>query len=216
MDEYKGKTTYQVQDVADAYEDVRFTSFCGRMYDKCEKRAVLKALSVFPKGAHILDLACGTGRFSELLLDHGYKVTGADISEAMLEKARAKLQSRPNVSGFYRRDAEDLGFEEGEFDGVVSIRLFGHLPPPVRKRVLEELKRVCAKEFIIAFYVLNPLTRLRRSIRNLPHRLDDWYPVPMRGLVKELDEVGLKILRRFHVIPWVDQGNVFLLGRKDA
>lgn len=42
-----------------------------------------------PKGAEVLDLACGKGRHSRTLHSLGYKVTGADLSENSIEAARA-------------------------------------------------------------------------------------------------------------------------------
>jgi ubiquinone/menaquinone biosynthesis C-methylase UbiE len=42
-------------------------------------------------GTRLLDVACGTGNTLASALDRGYDVTGVDISEGMLEQARAKL-----------------------------------------------------------------------------------------------------------------------------
>ncbi len=41
-----------------------------------------------PKGAKILDMGCGVGRHSIELAKRGYRVTGIDISQKMLEKAK--------------------------------------------------------------------------------------------------------------------------------
>jgi ubiquinone/menaquinone biosynthesis C-methylase UbiE len=43
-----------------------------------------------PRGARILDLACGTGTDAVWLAQHGYYVHGVDISRSMLERAEAK------------------------------------------------------------------------------------------------------------------------------
>jgi 2-polyprenyl-3-methyl-5-hydroxy-6-metoxy-1,4-benzoquinol methylase len=45
-------------------------------------------LTGFPRGARVADLGCGSGVFSALLHRAGYKVTGADLSPAMIERAR--------------------------------------------------------------------------------------------------------------------------------
>lgn len=37
---------------------------------------------------HVLELGCGSGRFSQILLDSGYRVTGVDLSPAMIRLAR--------------------------------------------------------------------------------------------------------------------------------
>lgn len=43
------------------------------------------------KSDNILEVGCGTGRILEYLMNVGYKVTGVDISEEMLDLARQKL-----------------------------------------------------------------------------------------------------------------------------
>src|SRR5258706_6627466 len=44
-----------------------------------------------------LDFGCGTGRVTAMLLEAGFKVTGYDISEGMLDQARAAIRERPDV-----------------------------------------------------------------------------------------------------------------------
>ena len=53
-----------------------------KVYDHITKR--------IPKGARILDLACGTGTDAVWLAQHGYYVHGVDISRSMLERAEEK------------------------------------------------------------------------------------------------------------------------------
>ena len=45
-------------------------------------------LPLLPARASILDLCCGTGQLAQALIEHGYQVTGLDISEEMLRFAR--------------------------------------------------------------------------------------------------------------------------------
>jgi trans-aconitate methyltransferase len=87
----------------------------------------------------LLDAGCGTGRLTRDLLEalpHG-KVVGLDVSQNMLDEARAYLE--PDYAGrvdFVRCDLLDLPFNQ-EFDGIFSTasfhwvldhdRLFGNL-----------------------------------------------------------------------------------------
>jgi SAM-dependent methyltransferase len=48
-------------------------------------------LSRLPTGAHILDLCCGTGRIAGQLVERGYRVTGVDSSQGMLDLARRNV-----------------------------------------------------------------------------------------------------------------------------
>jgi SAM-dependent methyltransferase len=59
-----------------------------------------------PNARSFLDLGCGTGRHARLLAEHGYEVSGVDLSEEMLKVARAS--------------APELHFTHGD---VRSVRL---------------------------------------------------------------------------------------------
>lgn len=57
--------------------------------------ANLVELAALPGGASILDVACGPGWLSEALFRFGYRVTGVDIAEDLLEVARERIRSLP-------------------------------------------------------------------------------------------------------------------------
>jgi SAM-dependent methyltransferase len=66
-------------------------------------------------GAHLLDLCCGCGHIARLLLDHGFQVTGVDISPGMIGFARRNApQARLLIA-----DARQLGIRAA-FQGLVS------------------------------------------------------------------------------------------------
>jgi SAM-dependent methyltransferase len=68
-----------------------------------------------PVGAHILDLCCGTGDLSRALAAHGFRVTGIDGSEEMLEFARLRVPQ----AEFIREDARSFSTTTS-FDAVLS------------------------------------------------------------------------------------------------
>ena len=61
-----------------------------------------------------LDAACGTGRLTRMLIDHGHEVTGVDPSEAMLERARANVPEATLHAGSLLH----LPFPDASFDVV--------------------------------------------------------------------------------------------------
>ena len=77
------------------------------------------------QGRRALDFGCGTGRSTRFLRDLGFEVTGVDISESMLEKARAR-----DPEGDYLLVPDgDLGLvEQGAFDLVLSTFTFDNIP----------------------------------------------------------------------------------------
>lgn len=81
------------------------------------------------EGRPVLDLACGTGEISRMLLDLGATVTGADFAEPMLERAAAKAARRPWQGRLV--DAETLaGLPDAAFDGAVTRHLVWTLTDP--------------------------------------------------------------------------------------
>ena len=76
----------------------------------------LERLDHYRTGSKTLELACGTGSFLKLLKENHYDVTGSDISEAMLEKARIKCPDVPLL----RLDMTDFKLNE-KFDNIVCI-----------------------------------------------------------------------------------------------
>lgn len=81
-----------------------------------------------PQGTRALDLASGTGVISLLLADLGYAVTGLDLSEAMLARARAKTVGKP--IRLFAGDAEDTLEASDSYDAVATRHLVWTLPDP--------------------------------------------------------------------------------------
>jgi SAM-dependent methyltransferase len=93
-------------------------------------------------GERVLDLATGTGWASRIIAQRfpGAVVTGVDIADQMLEYARAAA-AKQGLSLTYRHgDAEQLPFEDGELDAVVST--FGVMFASKQEAAAAELARV--------------------------------------------------------------------------
>jgi SAM-dependent methyltransferase len=84
------------------------------------------------KGCEVLELASGTGEFTSILLDAGAEVTGLDLSEAMLARARAKLACAGRKARLFLGDAEATREPAGRYDVVVCRHLVWTLPEPHR------------------------------------------------------------------------------------
>ncbi len=155
----KGQDWYQTDEVAEAYDDVRFSGG-GRLIDRREQEAVLSALGPISDGQRVLEVACGTGRFTTMLADRGADIVGLDISREMLEQGR-KRAAEAGLSGtveFMRGDASRLPFPDDHFDSVVAMRFFHLMDDPVP--FITELRRVSRNQ--VFFDTFN-----RRSLRVL-------------------------------------------------
>lgn len=142
----KGEEWYQSDDVAESYDEKRF-SRGGELIDRREKRAVLDALAPVD-GREILGIACGTGRFTTMLAECGANVVGLDISEPMLQQGRERARSA-GVDGelsFLRGDAERLPFPDDRFDAVLAMRFFHLADTP--ETFLSEMRRVSREQVV--------------------------------------------------------------------
>ncbi|MFP8955835.1 class I SAM-dependent methyltransferase [Natrialbaceae archaeon A-CW3] len=142
----KGQEWYQADDVAQEYDDKRF-SRGGQLIDHREKTAVLEALGPL-EDRDVLEIACGTGRFTVMLAQQGANVVGLDISAAMLQQGRRKAQAA-GVTGtleFLRGDAGRLPFPDDHFDTVVAMRFFHLADDPAA--FLSEMKRVAREQIV--------------------------------------------------------------------
>lgn len=94
------------------------------------------------KGARILDLACGAGRHTIELAKRGYRVTGYDLSKALLEEARRAARHAGVSPTFVHGDMRDLRYV-ATFDAAVSLfTSFGYFDRPEDdRRVLAAVAR---------------------------------------------------------------------------
>jgi ubiquinone/menaquinone biosynthesis C-methylase UbiE len=140
----KGKEWYQADEVAEAYESKRFSKG-GRLIDRREKQAVLAAVGPLDD-KNILEIACGTGRFTVMLAERGADIVGLDISAAMLSQGREKAR-QAGVSEqveFLRGDAARLPFPDDHFDTVFAMRFFHLADTPTK--FLTEMARVSKRQ----------------------------------------------------------------------
>jgi 2-polyprenyl-3-methyl-5-hydroxy-6-metoxy-1,4-benzoquinol methylase len=78
-----------------------------------------------PAGGSVLDLGCGCGvPVGRSLAAAGYQVTGVDISEVQIERARHLVPD----GTFIRADATEVSFPAASFDAVISLYALVHMP----------------------------------------------------------------------------------------
>jgi ubiquinone/menaquinone biosynthesis C-methylase UbiE len=135
--------------------DTHFTD--GAAYERFMGRWSRAAGAVFldwvapPGGARWLDIGCGTGVFTELVLDtcSPATVVAVDPSPAQIELARSKPVAQR--ADFRVADAQTLPFSDGAFDVVASALVINFIPD--RPRALAEMCRVARTGGVVAGYV---------------------------------------------------------------
>jgi ubiquinone/menaquinone biosynthesis C-methylase UbiE len=113
----------------------------------------------------VLDIACGTGT-NVRYLPPTAQLVGVDISDEMVEAARAELERLRRGGTVYRMDAQELQFPDDSFDTVVSALSTCTFPDPVA--ALEEMARVCRPDGRVL------LLEHGRSGVELVGRYQDW------------------------------------------
>jgi SAM-dependent methyltransferase len=83
--------------------------------------AELRALLELEPGAQVLDVGCGTGRHAVPLAAAGARVTGVDLSPAMLARARARAEQAGVDLELIEVDARALPFRPGTFDAAICL-----------------------------------------------------------------------------------------------
>lgn len=174
-DQKKAQVTAMFDSIAQRYD--LLNSILSLRIHKLWRQKALKTLKKH-QANQILDIATGTGDFAIAIrraLPQA-KITGIDISSAMLNIAQKKITKLNANIQLLQGDAEKLPFENGEFDAIsigFGVRNFQNL-----KQGLQECFRVLHSGGILVILEFsnpqNPLVR----------RLYQWYSqqgIPLIG-----------------------------------
>ena len=104
-------------------------------------------------GSRALDFGCGTGRSTRFLRNLGLNVTGADVSQAMLDQARTL-----DPSGAYhliRANVVDE-FAPGSFDIILAAFTFDNMPTEAKANALSALRILLAPTGCLLLVVSAP------------------------------------------------------------
>lgn len=139
--EQEKQTVKQVYDVIAEEYDLRFSAETpsDKRFNEMEMNFILSKLK--PED-EILDLGCGTGRFTVPMAERVQRVIGLDLCPAMMEKAREKTLQRGLRVEFKEGDMTNLQFADKSFDVVTSMVALMHIPLDQRQAVFSEAARV--------------------------------------------------------------------------
>jgi len=176
-------------------------SFGSSFRARRERACLLTAIRTLPAGSHVLDIPCGTGRLTRLLVDAGMIVTGADSSPQMVDLARGNWEAseadRP-IAGeqvrFEVRDVVQTGYPDQCFDAVLCNRLFHHFRnSSVRVAALSELRRICRGSIIVSFFNSFAVDGVRFRLKHWLRGTEptDRIPIPLQEFKNDLETAGL-------------------------
>jgi SAM-dependent methyltransferase len=151
----------------------------------------------------VLDVAAGTGNASIPAAERGAKVTASDLTPELLDAGRRRAESSGLELEWAEADAENLPFEDGAFDVVMSS--IGAMFAPRHQDVADELVRVCRPGGTIGMLNWTPEGMIGALFRTMgpfaPPPPPGAQPPPLWGSedhVRELfgDRVQLRTLER--------------------
>jgi SAM-dependent methyltransferase len=143
---------YRSESVAEDYDFHRFSSPERQKRNVRKWAAIRKALAMTTGVRTLLDLPCGTGRFTGALAREGFEVIGSDISHEMLKKAASIPDGQQRaIYGYLQANAEHLPLRDDSLDCVVCIRFMMHVDAATRVRMLREFRRVSRRWAIVDY-----------------------------------------------------------------
>ena len=177
----------EVMDDRDGVE--AYTASAAQAYlERIDRSFADRALSLGVSGGHALDIGTGPGLIP-IKLAAGLprlRLTGVDLSAAMLEKARnaAEEAGVADRLDFRLGDAKSLPFLERSFDLVLCNSLLHHLPDPLE--LLNEISRVSKPGGAILLRDLRRPSRLEFPFHAL------WFGRHYSGLMRQLYRASLR------------------------
>ncbi|MDH4197118.1 MAG: class I SAM-dependent methyltransferase [Candidatus Aminicenantes bacterium] len=206
--------TFRRDEVRD-YERRRYRGLDQRLVDRRERRITQKLLAAAlsraeksaPRGAArgspplVLDVPCGYGRLSVLVLEQGARLVAGDISLHMVERALQNVAGRGPAeqwtAGVVTDLTKGLPFRGGAFDAAIVMRLFHHLHRSEdRRAVLAEAARVARGPIVLSFYRMNRLHVLQRKLRKaMKGKAYEIRMITGRMFRDEVEAAGLRVVR---------------------
>jgi SAM-dependent methyltransferase len=141
--------------------DAWYRSDEGRSVWRLQSSLMFRLLGPRP-GERLLDVGCGSGLYLQAFKREGLDVTGLDPSKHMLDLAETRLGTR---AGLFPGRAEDLPFEDNEFDIVTLITTLEFVADP--ETALAEAFRVAKGRVYIGVLNSWSLTAFKRRIDGL-------------------------------------------------
>ena len=127
---------FKNMDLRSTYNKIAEDWFKDHHQDTWWQEGTEKFLEALPTGSTILDVGCGAGVKSRYLAKKGFKVTGIDFSEKMIEIAK---RESPEIS-FDVVDVYEIDKYTKTFDGVFAQAVLLHIPKDKIREVLSKLK----------------------------------------------------------------------------
>lgn len=106
-----------------AIEDDPRAEWCGELLDR------------LPEGARVVELGCGGGTTETRALASRFRLTGVDLSDAQLARARERVPA----AEYIHADLTTVEFAAQTVDAVASFYVFNHVPRELLAPLFERI-----------------------------------------------------------------------------
>ena len=158
------------------YSEDHFARYADPPADTCFPLEYSYHLLGDVRGKTIVDLGCGSGENTALLVRRGAKVVGMDISPPMIQVAKQRLVANggPEQTGFFAASAHAIPLSDGSVDVVFGIAILHHLDLSLVSR---EVLRILRKGGCAIFQEPVRNSRLLKFARRcIPYKSPDVSP----------------------------------------
>lgn len=140
------------------YHETVKTHFYNALLEKPAMLCMIRKTKI--KDKIVLDLGCGSGRYTRILLRYGGKLWGIDPSKKLLEIAKKENKKANLKLGTVYK----LPFKSNFFDLVVAGLVIDHFKN--LNQAFKEISRVLKKDGIFIFSRSNPVAETAKKLKN--------------------------------------------------
>ena len=177
----------------------KFYNHPNRLFRYIENKRIEKLIcfAEINKDDEVLEIGCGAGHILERI--NTGRLTGLDISEIQIKRARTRLG--PGVK-LIKAPAEILPFNNRHFDRIICTEVFEHVLEP--QILLTEMKRTLKDDGIISLSIPNEnliiLTKqvlLKTGLRRILEPKESQWDLASKNNLEEwhLHKYGLRLLK---------------------
>ncbi|AKU18435.1 class I SAM-dependent methyltransferase [Luteipulveratus mongoliensis] len=166
-----------------------------------------------PEGGHVVDLGCGNGiPASKWLVDNGFRVTGVDVSDEMIERAHTLV---PGAT-FVRADLTDpaeFDLEDASIDAAISLYALIHIPLECQRGVIGRIARWLRPGGLLVATVGHTAWQGREQ-GWLGGSVEMWWSHPDASTYRDwLEEAGLEVVHE-EFVPEGSSGHQLMIARR--
>lgn len=177
----------------------------GWFYDKIiapnQDRIFGEIKNIIQPNSKVIDVGCGTGRFSFFIADKVEKIVGIDLSKRNIETANQTLSKKPNSKiSFIHTTLSDLISQEHNYDYAVMTYVIHEVNPDERVQLLNDMAQI-ADKIIIGDYLTpskkgfwNFLNEVVEFLAGNEHYSNYKHFIANNGLQSLVNKAGLKVL----------------------